>query len=209
MEETAQPTTKTQKNNWKSLAIALIVVSVLLAGAVAFFAVRSLNDNSEVAINSEQNTEQQDSEEEKCADEVAIAPDVDEADYLVVSEWNIRFRKPVGFTEISFTINDNRLDFSGHLDGRYMVDAGMPTEYGLRFISAMDNFSYLIRYPVDNNPCKEYNPTCTSRLVSFGGFDYYFIPPSGNIKYSVTREEHLVFTAAYLLTYMAAHMEAI
>jgi|GEM_PF-5287097 len=209
MEEITSPPTTTQKNKWKPLTIVFIITSVLFAGTTMFFVIQSIHNskkNNEPTANSEQDTR------EECTNEVVVTPETNEGDDLVVSEWGIRFRKPLGFTELSYSISDNRLDFSGHLDGRYMVKAGMPTVYGFRFNSATtDNFSYLMRYPENDDPCTGTGPVpgCIPPLVSLGGFNYYFVPPCCGIEYSVTREEHLVFTAAYLLTFMAAHMEAV
>jgi len=185
------PTTSQTKTRWKIIAIAFIVLSVLLVGSTAYFAIRNANNTGEKSSIEPP----ADTPKKECEVESDIT-----ANYLVVEEWGIRFKKPVGFTELSYAINDNRLDFAGIFDSNHGVDV-------FRFNSAADEFAWIIRYPENNDPNTGHT-TAPPPIASKDGYNYRFVKPQQSSWESVFRENQAII-ASFLLQYMAEHIEFI
>jgi len=191
-----EPKQSQPKNHWKAIAIILIIVAVALAGTTMFFAVKSVK-SAEKSQNA--TTENPDAE---IPDN---APATNKDDYLVVNEWNIRFKKPIGFTELSYSVNGNRLDFSGYFDGE-PVTALHPLS-SLQFNSAINDFNYVQRYAKDNDPCEGLTAGCDSLRVNLGDYIYAFITPQQS-PFS-QEEEYLGTISTFLLGYMFSQIEII
>ena len=107
MEETNQPTIVKPKSSWKVVAITLIATNILLVGTTAYFIISNINSSgSNIGYGIEQ-------PDKECPEEIVIAPEIDDANYLVVREWGIRLKIPEGFLRLSYMVEDSWLILTG------------------------------------------------------------------------------------------------
>jgi hypothetical protein len=189
------------KNPWQIATILLITTSVLLAGATVYFATRSIN-SAERNDNASINVGQPKTEETvECPEEVAITPpEASETDYLVVKEWGIRFKRPTGITELSYTISDNELTFMGLLSAKYWNSPAQVPDF--KFDSAIDREMVVLRNPENNDPLKNCQASCPMAVRSVGGYNYYLLRPQGSNSYTSELQEIQAGIAYYNLAFM-------
>jgi len=203
-------------NGWKSATVILIITTC--CGLGLFAASLLWKQDSETGLQNKIALLEA-NQAEKCAEDEAsipeqkpvdelpetpVSPEVNEAEYLTVKEWGIRFKIPDGFTKLTYSIRDNRLDFSGKYEGRYMP---VPkTE--ISFDSANYNFPYIMRYTKNDDPCRtEYSPSCEAVRIKKGEYIFAIIHLQQDPFNDDTR--FLGFTTLYLAFHMFEHMEAI
>jgi len=170
------------KNTWKVIAITLIVSTVILAGTTTWFAIQN-NDKEN--------------------DNQGNSSIVEDTSKLVVKEWGLFFIRPQGFTELSYRITNNRLDFAGIMSTNR--DVGMnaiPAHFSFKFD---DDFVHIERYRQDDDPLWDCLVGCNPYIETSDGYRYYFIQ-----RLYVQEEEKLPdWFATKLLRYMFANMEQV
>jgi len=190
VEENIPATSKT-KTKWESIAIIFIVLAILLAGTTVFFAIQSRKAEN-VAGSAEQ-----ESPAKKSTDETEKEYANNDAEYLIVKEWGIRFKKPTGFTGLSYVVTgENSLDFIGSIadleGGTFQMSDDWAS--GVFRISQYDDY---------REDCYTY---CPPLAFSLNGYNYYFSHPQ-NIMSHETASYETVYV--YLLNFMTKGAEAI
>jgi len=185
------------RNGWKLTAIILIAVSVILAGTTTWFVIQSARKQADNDESSQTDSTPPDGDDPASGPDEPIPSDM----YLVVSEWGLKFKIPTGFTELSYEITDNRLNFKGSLTAEHWHNGAIGiSDFSIN--SAIDEFMYIIRHPKDNDPSAECKASCFQFIITSGDYNYY-MGGAQNRTYKNQIEELQAVIAGYLLTQMA------
>jgi len=177
MEEQTPTTNNCQlKNRWRIIAIVFITATMLLAGTTAFFAIQNADNKAkadDAATNSKQSDNQADTQ----------AGVEDEARFLIVGEWGMKFQVPDQFIELSYKIREEgyRLDFYGSIKPYgplecFDVDHCEGSVYNFHTPDHPDSQGFtgsVIRL----KPTVEMRRYCTSMCMKIGnhnGYNFYF-----------------------------------
>jgi hypothetical protein len=214
--QTPQPLiTDKPKNYWKLIAIVSVMVAILLTGLTAFLVIKSNNSQREKetadsvisqlqtknATEKEKPIEQQ-PVPEKCEEVQVVAPEpvapsvvVDNARYLTVNEWGMKFKIPDEFLELSYKLTNSNATISFY---GVVHPVNVRNDFGTLTIKK-DPLFYYTRY-AENNDSKNRPFVKTEK-----GFNYYFEHAQSILSEDFRTEQladyllqHMVVTAEYL-----------
>ena len=202
---------KPAKNRWKRACIAVSIVSGLaLLSCVTLLIINNIRYtqnydifNKEISTRKQQLEKCKTSASIQCSADVASEQNQNADRYLIVKEWGVKF-KVEAFSELSYSITENRLDFKGELRSipSWELDGGFS------FDSAKDDIRYIIRQPQNNDPLKKCKESCPIIVASINDYNLY-LGHSQNNSYNSFEEENYAGVAIYLLDLMISNAEAI